>query len=267
MSIWPKRGFTGHRDGGDAAFSRSLMMSSHLVTKRYRAALICFDLRQMKDDVSVELLEEGYPIANQNWQDGITNFVGQAETKALAGNDAASNKPDVTECGSQVSIHQLRKIARVELDGTSGSRQIASSEDEGGFVAVRPPKSFGFKTQRGLIGSRPHDVAVDRLEKCLDESWVQVVPAREFVRRLHPVNAPVLSGNETVEARRHVNRYARISVSHHIVQSSSAVARTTARTALVVENVERATPRFALMLLCPTHKNDKDCNGVGDSVC
>ena len=57
------------------------MMSWHLVTKRYRAAVICFDLRQMKGDVSVELLEEGYPIANQNWQDGITNFVGQAEKK------------------------------------------------------------------------------------------------------------------------------------------------------------------------------------------
>ena len=51
-------------------------MSSHLVTKRHRAALICFDLRQMKGDVSVELLKEPYPIANQDRQDGITNFVG-----------------------------------------------------------------------------------------------------------------------------------------------------------------------------------------------
>src|SRR2546426_2241126 len=112
ISIWPKRGFAGHRNGGDAAFPCSLTMSSHLVTKRHRAALVGFDLRQMKGDVSVELLEKPYPIANQDRQDGITNFVGQAETKAFAGNCTASNKPDATERGPQVSIHQLRKIVR-----------------------------------------------------------------------------------------------------------------------------------------------------------
>jgi len=39
-------------------------------------ALIGFDLRQMEGDVSGELLEERYPIANQDRQDRITNFVG-----------------------------------------------------------------------------------------------------------------------------------------------------------------------------------------------
>ena len=51
-------------------------MSSHLVTKRHHAAFVGFDLRQMESDVSVELLEELYPIANQDWQDRIANFVG-----------------------------------------------------------------------------------------------------------------------------------------------------------------------------------------------
>ena len=50
--------------------------SSHLVTKRHHAALIAFDLRQVKGDISVELLEKGDPITDQDWQDRITNFVG-----------------------------------------------------------------------------------------------------------------------------------------------------------------------------------------------
>jgi hypothetical protein len=51
-------------------------MSSDLVTKLHHAALVGFDLCQMESDVSVELLEERYPIANQDRQDRITNFVG-----------------------------------------------------------------------------------------------------------------------------------------------------------------------------------------------
>ena len=51
-------------------------MSSHLVTKLHRAALVGFDLRQMEGDVSVELVEEWDPIPNQDWQDRIANFVG-----------------------------------------------------------------------------------------------------------------------------------------------------------------------------------------------
>src|ERR1700704_5710792 len=135
----------------------------------------------MEGDVLVELLEERYPIANQDRQDRITNFVGQPETKAFAGNHPASRKPDSAEPGPEVLIHELRQIAGVELNGIPGPRQIAAREDEGGFVAVGPSQPFAFKTQRGLIGSRPHDVAVDRFEEGLDESWVQGFPAREFV--------------------------------------------------------------------------------------
>src|SRR5262245_51982157 len=60
--------------------------SSHVVTKRHHAALIAFDLRKMKGDISVELLEEAGPITDQDWQDRITNFVGQPEAKTFATN-------------------------------------------------------------------------------------------------------------------------------------------------------------------------------------
>src|SRR4029077_17597544 len=86
-------------------------MSSHLVTQLHHSALICFDLHQMKGNVSVELLEEGYAVANQDRQDRITNLVGQPETKAFAGNQTASNKPDGTKLGPQVPIHKLREVA------------------------------------------------------------------------------------------------------------------------------------------------------------
>src|SRR4029450_5445595 len=97
-----------------------------------------------------------------------------------------------------------------------GSRQIATSEDEGGLVAVRPPQPFGFKTERGLIRSRPHDIAVNRLKEGLDESWVQGAPPCKFVCVSEPADATVLSSDKAVEACRHVNRYARISVCHHV---------------------------------------------------
>jgi hypothetical protein len=57
-------------------FRLPTLHSSHLVTKRDRAALVGFELRQAEGDVSVELLEEWDPITIQDWQDRITNFVG-----------------------------------------------------------------------------------------------------------------------------------------------------------------------------------------------
>jgi hypothetical protein len=86
------------------------LSSSDLVMKLHHAALVGFDLRQMEGDVSVELFEEPYPIADQDRQDRITNFVGKPETKAFAGNDAASNKPDGTERRPQAPIYELREI-------------------------------------------------------------------------------------------------------------------------------------------------------------
>jgi hypothetical protein len=65
----------------------------------------------MEGDVFVEFLKEPYPVANQDWQDRIANFVGQSETKAFAGNYTTSNKPNGTERAPQVPIHELRKIA------------------------------------------------------------------------------------------------------------------------------------------------------------
>ena len=44
----------------------SRRLSSHLVTKLNRAALVGFDLRQVEGDVSVELLEELDPITNHD---------------------------------------------------------------------------------------------------------------------------------------------------------------------------------------------------------
>ena len=86
-------------------------MSPHLVTKLHRAALVGLDLRQMEGDVFVEFLEESYPIADQDRQDRITNFVDQPETQAFTGYYTAPNKPDGTERAPQAPIHELRKIA------------------------------------------------------------------------------------------------------------------------------------------------------------
>ena len=74
-------------------------MSSHVVTQLDHAALVGFDLREVEGDVFVELLEEWYPIANQDRQDPITHLVSEAETKAFAGNCTASNKPNVRNAG------------------------------------------------------------------------------------------------------------------------------------------------------------------------
>src|SRR5207237_10225393 len=91
---------------------------------------------------------------------------------------------------------------------------------------------FGSKTKHGLIGSRSHDVAFDRLEERLDESGVHGVPAYEFVCGFEPVDASVLSSDEAVKARRHVDRYVRIRVCHRFVPKSSATASSTARSRL-----------------------------------
>ena len=168
----------------------------------------------MQRDVFVELIEERNAITNQDRQNRIANFVGQPQTEAFARDRTAPSKPDVTEPGTQVTIYELREIARVELDCGSGPWQLASREDESWFVPVGPPEPFGFESKRGLIGSRSHHIAVDRLEKRLDESWVHRVSACVFVRRFEPVDAPVPSRDEAVEARRHVDRYTRIRIRH-----------------------------------------------------
>ena len=86
-------------------------LSSHLVTKFHRAALVGFNLHQMKGYVSVELVKEWDPFTNQDGHDRITNFVGEPEAKAVGGDYPASNKPDRTEHRPQTLIHELREIA------------------------------------------------------------------------------------------------------------------------------------------------------------
>src|SRR5262249_17420026 len=135
-------------------------MSSYLVTKLYHAALGGFDLRQVEGDVSVELLEERDSITDQDRQNRITNFVGQPATKALRGDCRPSDNPDGTEPGPQAPVHKLRQIARIEFDGIPDARQVPTREDEGRFVAISPTEPLAFKTKRGLIGPRSHDIAV-----------------------------------------------------------------------------------------------------------
>jgi len=106
----------------------------------------------MEGDIPVELLEERDPVTNQDRQDRIAHFVGQPETQAFTGDPTASNKPDATERGPQAPVHESREIAGVEFDRIPGPGQIATGENEGGFVPIRPPEPLGFETKRGLIG-------------------------------------------------------------------------------------------------------------------
>src|SRR5262245_36239793 len=107
---------------------RGRALSANLVAKLDHAVLVCGDLREMERDISVELLEKGDPTTNQDRQDRIANFVGQAEAKAFAAHGAASDDPDAAERGSQPLVHKVRDIARVEFDRLAGPRKIARRE-------------------------------------------------------------------------------------------------------------------------------------------
>jgi hypothetical protein len=166
----------------------------------------------MQGDVSVELLEEGDPFTDQDWENRIEDLVSQTESKAFARNRAAPDEPDGTEPGPKALVHERREVARVELDGLPCLRQLTGGENEGRRIAVRPAEPLGFEAERGLVSPRPHDVAVDRLQKRIDLSRVHRLAAREVVRGLEPVDAPVLAGDEAIEARGHVDRDARVAV-------------------------------------------------------
>src|SRR5215831_17907423 len=191
-------------------------LSSDHVPKLYHAAPIGCGLGQMERDVSVEPLEERDAIANQDGQDRISNLVSEPETKAFAGEYSPTDDPNAAEPLSQ-SIHQLREVPRVELDGVSTARQLAMRQNEGGFVAVRPSETSRLETQRGLVGSGADDVAIDRLEERLGGSWGQRLTIGEFVRGLEPVDASVPSGDEAIDARRHVDRDTGVRVCHGLL--------------------------------------------------
>src|SRR5689334_10062351 len=92
------------------AQARSRWRSSYLVTERNHPVLVGFDLGQMEGDVTIELVKERDPVANQDRQDRIAYFVGQSATKALSGNGAPAGKPDAAEGGVQTPIHELSQI-------------------------------------------------------------------------------------------------------------------------------------------------------------
>jgi hypothetical protein len=78
-------------------------------------------------------------------------------------------------------MHQVREVARVELDRIPRFRQLATGQDERGLVAIGPTESLSLEVQCGGVGSRAHDVAVDGLEEFLDELRGLNVPVLERV--------------------------------------------------------------------------------------
>jgi len=84
---------------------------SHFVAKLNHSVLVRFHLRKMQSDVLVELLKEWNPVADQDRQDRITNFVCESQSKALGGDDTASNKPYRTERWPQPVCHELHEVA------------------------------------------------------------------------------------------------------------------------------------------------------------
>jgi hypothetical protein len=65
----------------------------------------------MEGDVALKPFEERGPIANEDRQDRIPNFVNQPEAKTRTTKTCASNNPDGSELGAQSPIHELREIA------------------------------------------------------------------------------------------------------------------------------------------------------------
>lgn len=64
-----RSGYLGTGATGNPSVRSSLLPRSHRVTQGHHAALVGFDLCKMERNVSIELLEEGNTIANQNGQD------------------------------------------------------------------------------------------------------------------------------------------------------------------------------------------------------
>jgi hypothetical protein len=122
----------------------------------------------VQGDVFVEPLKERDSAANQDRHDRIAHFVGQSAAQAFAGYVTTSDKPDVAEVRLQSLVHQAFEVAAVELNGIPGLPQLATGQDEGRLAAVGPTQPFCLEIQRGFIGSRTHDVAVDGAEELLD---------------------------------------------------------------------------------------------------
>src|SRR5437762_11692660 len=85
---------------------RPSSLPPNLVAKLDHAILVRRHIQQVKLDVFVELLEKGDAVTDQNREDRVTDFVGQAEAKAFTRHRAASHKPDAAEGWLEPSIHQ-----------------------------------------------------------------------------------------------------------------------------------------------------------------
>src|SRR5262249_24476519 len=142
--------------------SGAAVFLSHLVVQLYHAVLVGCDLCEMQRHVSVELVEERDPLADRDRHDRIANVIGQPETQAIGRKRTAAHEPDAAVCGLEPSVHELREVTGVELDGIPLLRQIAAREHERRFVPVRPAEPLRFEAKRRLVRSRPHHVAVDR---------------------------------------------------------------------------------------------------------
>lgn len=118
---------------------------SHVVAKLHHTGVIRLDLRQMEGNVPAEVIEKRDPVADQDGQDRITNFVSQSTTQTFSGDGPAADKPDAAERRPESLVHEPREIARIELYSFASPRQIACGENEGRFVAVGPAQALGFK--------------------------------------------------------------------------------------------------------------------------
>ena len=105
----------------------------------------------------------------------------------------------------------------MKLDTISDPRQLSGGEDERGLFCVRPSHPLRLKTHRSLVSPGPHQIAVD----CLEEGFYGLRAHRfaplELVGGLEPVDTSVLTGNEAIEARYHVNSQVSAGLRYRII--------------------------------------------------
>lgn len=90
----------------------------------------------------------GYKWLSRFYEHGLSGLVDRSHAP-----HAASYDLDRAKRRTKARVHERCDVARVELDTSSSARQLATSDDDGRFVAVRPAQSLGFEPQRGLVGS------------------------------------------------------------------------------------------------------------------
>ena len=76
----------------------------------------------MESHIVLQPVEEPDAIPDQDRKDRVTKLIRQPEPEAFAGDRTASDKPDAAELRPEPSVHELRQVARVELDRLALSR-------------------------------------------------------------------------------------------------------------------------------------------------